>query len=522
MSQIQSKWIFILNGIWYCQPQLIFETCLQNGITIIFTVGEIMKIINKLSIVLVVCGFLMLGWHTTVLSQQSGSKAVTDSKGSSFPVPEMLGRIEVGDGFHIGLSTSYSGTVTFVKMDEPDIGATASSNFSGLKSTILFDDLGLPPGRYDITESFSTTLSGSSLFIPFPSLDLGAGFDTWGANLSAGATITVNASVTVTSASVSGDFSGPLGLRLPAPPPSSLTVRATVTKEKGETISYSVSFTATVHKETSLTTKELPHPPEFTEPAAEATYDAGTFDEGTTVMFNVAAINPNLPARGEVTIGASGDPVALGAALTDGVFSWLIPGNTVTADEDTKTLTVTFTATLVVDGLELTSTLTAAITVNNDEDIPPQIIITPAEIPPVKEGEMVQFTVVVNHHRAFTLTDSGVPSGASFNSTDTNIWEFSWTPGDVVPIPDLTANFTVTVTATDDTAATLFTTKDVTITVINVEPIALTVTGETSLEEGQTVTLQLSTDDPLGQTPTYSMNSIPGATLDPDTGIFEW
>ncbi len=216
-----------------------------------------MKTINKLSIVLIVCGLIMLNWHTTALSQQIGDQTISYSDSFEFgPLSDPPGRIGEGDSVTISLALSSSATMTLVKVDEPDIIASISTSFSGgiLMWEFLFDDLGLPPGMYEITESFEGTLSGSlGMFGDLPPVEVSTDFDAWQANLSRGAIIIVEAVAQVDAASVGGDFVGPLGMPLPSPIPSSIKVRATRDIESGEMMSYSVAFTATLHKETSIT-----------------------------------------------------------------------------------------------------------------------------------------------------------------------------------------------------------------------------------------------------------------------------
>ena len=804
-----------------------------------------MKTINKLSIILIVCSLMILSWHTTALSH-TDTQPVSGSDSASFVMPDPPGAAFAGQNFFINLSVSNSATITFVKLDEPGIGTTVSrsTSFGGGTNTweFPFDNLGLLAGKYEISESISGALSGTSLFVDFPGLDLSATFDTWTSEILPGATITVEHTVNITSAGTSGDFS--MVGTIDSPPPSYFTMTVSATRDIPEfddddppkpipgtnIVSYGAFFYANVTKTTTITGGILPlafthptseptyavdvneceelsftvaaadgagnpadnitamgelpgtpefdgslfswtppedtvaegtqafyftfiatkgdhktldvtvivhnvpppditadgvpeipvdegtslsftvsavdgddnpvpvetvlsaepfatlgatfdgsqfswpeipweavtfdevtkdytftftatltigecvlttplavtitvndvpkppelstdgfltyemdegeaveftvtaidpdgdnanvtismdsdippglgatftpgtgafswsipfnavdpaggtftvtfnaidedeqsaepltvtitvtdvplNPPEFTAPDAEAPYeyDAGEYDEGESVTFNVTAINPNLPdVPGEVTIVPSGEPVGLGATLIGDEFSWDIPANAVNPPDDSDLFTVTLTATITVPGEILTSTLTVTIMVNNFGGVPPQFVeVGPQE---VKELETLRFTVVANYDRAFTITHSGdsFDHGATF---DPGTGVFEWTPdtNTVTPFP-LTAGFTATFTATDDIDGTLFSTMNVTITVEDVTEITLTSIGDRDVNEEETLTIQLSNyaDDPLGQTLTYSMNSIPGATLNSTTGEFQW
>ncbi len=288
-----------------------------------------MKTINKLSILLIVCSLIMLCWHPPALPQQAGDRTVSDSmnvkfplpdlsgiisENTEFPLPDPLGIISEGDSFTIGVSLNCSATMMLVKVDEPDKGIikSISTSFSGgtLIWEIPFDDLGLPPGRYEITESFTSTLSGISPHVVFNPLEYSTDFGTWVANFSAGATIIVNVVATIDNASVSGDFTGPLE-HLPSPPPSEFSVRIRATRDIPEIddegniiegtniISYSGEFTVIADKETSIIPAPIHVPGDY--PTIQAGIDAAS--DGDTVLVADRTYtgegNKNLDFRGK-------------------------------------------------------------------------------------------------------------------------------------------------------------------------------------------------------------------------------
>ncbi len=112
-----------------------------------------------------------------------------------------------------------------------------------------------------------------------------------------------------------------------------------------------------------------------------------------------------------------------------------------------------------------------------------------------------------------TYSVTGLPSGATFTaSTKTFTWKPSFTQA---------GTYTVTFKAT---AGTLFSSKTVTINVVNVNrPPVLISPGNKTVNENVLLTFTLSATDPDGGTLSYSAVNLPlGATFTPSTRTFSW
>ena len=218
---------------------------------------------NRLFIGLIILALVILGSSTKTWSQQSGEASLGDSAIVRMPAPANL---PAGTVLTADLSITGEATMTLTNID------TGQSNTISVPSTggsinmeVDFDSLGLPPGLYRIEEAFSGTVVGNSPFISFDPLYLNAEFESWEANIYAGAKIILNATANG-SGSISGDFTGDTGNLNPVPA-TIWGLPITLQKDiKGpnpgpaDIVEFNLSFNAILTEETSLIQTSPPNP----------------------------------------------------------------------------------------------------------------------------------------------------------------------------------------------------------------------------------------------------------------------
>ncbi|BDZ66599.1 putative Ig domain-containing protein [Methanobacterium ferruginis] len=221
-----------------------------------------------------------------------------------------------------------------------------------------------------------------------------------------------------------------------------------------------------------------------------------TIDTNHQLNFTVVGYDPD---GDTITYSASNLPEGATFNPTTGVFSW-----TATSDQ-TGTYHVTFT---VSDG-NATISKTITITVNTA----PTLDSIPDKT--VDENEKLNFTVVGHDANGDTLTysASGLPEGASFNST-TGV--FSWTP-----TYDQAGTYHITFTVSDGISSD---SKEITITVNNINRApTLNTPNNKAVGANQELNFSITGNDPDGDTITYSASNLPeGANFNSATGEFTW
>ena len=215
------------------------------------------------------------------------------------------------------------------------------------------------------------------------------------------------------------------------------------------------------------------------------------------------------PSQGIRQIGATIDPAT-------GQFEWT-PDETAGGQSFDIVVRVTDAGTPA-----LSAQGTFQITVNEVNQAP---VLATVDDLTVSEGDLVSldFTATDADEPAQTLTyaiDPGSPAEATF---DTATGQFRWTPGE----SDGGAQYTITVTATDNGTPALSDFTSVTITVgeVNSAP-TITDPGQQLLEMGETLSLPLEASD-IDQPPntlTWSLDAgAPVAVvLDSNTGQLAW
>ncbi len=221
-------------------------------------------------------------------------------------------------------------------------------------------------------------------------------------------------------------------------------------------------------------------------------------NEGGSLFFTVSGSD----ADGDLlTYSATGLPSGATLDSVTGAFSWT-PNFTQAGNYP-----VTFTITDTLDG---SYSETVWFTVNNVNRPPLFNSIGNQE---VNEGQSISFTLLASDPDGdqVTYTATGLPVGATLDGTT-----FSWTPG-----YDQAGSYSVTFQVSD---GVLTDSETVTITVTNVNraPI-LGAIGAQSVDENQNLEFTVSGSDLDGDALTYSSSPLPdGATLNPQTGAFQW
>ena len=225
---------------------------------------------------------------------------------------------------------------------------------------------------------------------------------------------------------------------------------------------------------------------------------AKTVSEGSTLAFPITASD----ADGDtLSYGASNLPSDASFNSSTGSFSW-------TPDYTAEgTYSVIFS---VSDGTD-SAMATVSITVNDVNRSP---VLSNIGSQSVSEGSSLSFTVSASDSDNDNLTFSAVnlPSGASFDSSSRH---FSWTPGNAAA-----GSYNVTFTVSDGQATD---SEVVAISVgdVNQTPVLASV-GSQSVNEGSSLSFNLSGSDADGDALTYSATNLPpGASLS-SAGAFNW
>ncbi len=238
-------------------------------------------------------------------------------------------------------------------------------------------------------------------------------------------------------------------------------------------------------------------------------------DEGTALTFTATAVDADTPANGlmfslagTVPAGATIDPIT-------GVFTW-------TPTEAQGPGLFTFDVVVTDDGSPALSDSESIQVTVNEVNLAP--VVTAVANQAVDEGSLVTVTLTATDSDlpANSLTWSLItaPARAMINPTT---GEFSWVPSEAEG-PGI---FTVTARATDNGTPTLFgeTTFTVTVNEVNAAPV-LTAIGNQTVDEGTLLTFTATATD--GDLPanglTFSLEGLVpvGATIDPQSGVFNW
>lgn len=286
---------------------------------------------------------------------------------------------------------------------------------------------------------------------------------------------------------------------------------------------YLLSFTATDNgnpsrsetRTLSITVNNVSVPPTISVPQ-----DTYNISEGQQVVFTITALqgcqNQNLTINtGNLPPGAVlGDLVPNGPRVSR-EFRWT-PNFT-----QAGSYPITFTAADANDPNAISSKLVTLNVV--DFNLDPQLN-APATPLTVNVGQQLIFNVSATDPDAgqtVTLTATGVPAGATFNTTPGNP-----ATGTITFTPNFAqvTNFTVTFTATDNGQPQRTTNRNVIIIVSGECDPLLTVPSTVAAVEGLPVSFTvLGAPKCPGQTVTLSATSLPPrATFNPQTGEFNW
>lgn len=148
-----------------------------------------------------------------------------------------------------------------------------------------------------------------------------------------------------------------------------------------------------------------------------------------------------------------------------------------------------------------------------NENTPPSFDAIPAKT--INENQELKFFINATDVDGDPITYSaqGLPTGATFNSTTK---EFSWKP-----TYSQAGNYSVTFTAHDGNSPS---TISVSITVVDVNSVpVISPISDKSVNEGTTLTIDVSATDAEGDVLLYSATNLPtGATFDAATHKFSW
>ncbi|GEM_PF-358006 len=220
---------------------------------------------------------------------------------------------------------------------------------------------------------------------------------------------------------------------------------------------------------------------------------------GEMVSLNVSASDPNGDG---FTFSATGLPIGLTIDPTTGEIS-----GTVTAVPGDYSVTVVVTDDAIPNKID-SETFTWTITPNN----PPVIVDVADLVTPQTTFVSLQVSASDPDGHAITFSAAGLPAGLSINPAT---GEISGT------VTDLQGAYPVQVVATDNGIPNLSDTTNFTWTIAappNQAP-QLTNLGDQQDEEGATVSVVASANDPDGDELTYSAIGLPGGlTMNPATG----
>ncbi|MDP3580705.1 MAG: putative Ig domain-containing protein, partial [Ignavibacteria bacterium] len=148
-----------------------------------------------------------------------------------------------------------------------------------------------------------------------------------------------------------------------------------------------------------------------------------------------------------------------------------------------------------------------------NENTPPSFDAIPAKT--INENQELKFIINATDVDGDPITYSaqGLPTGATFNTTTK---EFAWKP-----TYSQAGNYSVTFTAHDGNSPS---TVSVSITVVDVNSVpVISPISDKSVNEGTTLTIDVSATDAEGDVLLYSATNLPtGATFDAATHKFSW
>ncbi len=237
--------------------------------------------------------------------------------------------------------------------------------------------------------------------------------------------------------------------------------------------------------------------------------------EGQILSFAVSARDVDTPAQTLAYSFDSGAPVGASLDSATGVFSWTpnsaqVPStNLVTirvTDNGSPVQSATVVVRIVAVKLNHAPTLSAVSDQQITEGSPWTLALTAAE---VDAGQTLRFSLL-----------STPPSGLSLDATSGVL---SWTPQEAQG----PGGYPISVKVADDGTPSLSATQSLTLYVaeVNAAPQLASVPDQV-VQQGGTLTLTLAgTDaDVPANSLTYAIdnNSLPGATLEPATGVLTW
>ena len=237
-------------------------------------------------------------------------------------------------------------------------------------------------------------------------------------------------------------------------------------------------------------------------------------NEGSTLNFSAAATDSDFPAQSLVYSLDSGAPFGASIHASTGLFTWT-PTEAQGPGTFAVTVRVTDNGIPALDDFE-----TFTITVGEVNQSP---VLGAIGNKSVDEQQLLAFSVTASDANdvpanSLSLSASGLPSGASFNSATGN---FAWTPNE-----SQQGTFLVTFTVSDAGIPSLSDSEQITITVneVNDAPI-LTPIGDKSVNEqlllAFTVTASDANDVPANLS--LSVSGLPiGADFNSETGAFAW
>ncbi|WP_029917607.1 putative Ig domain-containing protein [Pelobacter seleniigenes] len=221
--------------------------------------------------------------------------------------------------------------------------------------------------------------------------------------------------------------------------------------------------------------------------------------EGSLLTFKVSASD----ADGDsLSYSASGLPVGASFNSSTQTFSWT-PDYTAAGS-----YAVTFA---VADG-QIVDSETVTIVVNNVNQAP---VLGSIGSKIVAEGSLLAFSISASDADGDSLsyTASGLPSGASFNSSTRT---FSWTPNYTSA-----GSYTV-IFGVNDGSATDNETVTITVSNVNQAPVLNSI-GTKTVAEGSSLAFTVSASDVDGDSLSYSASGLPaGASFNSSTRTFSW
>ncbi len=252
-------------------------------------------------------------------------------------------------------------------------------------------------------------------------------------------------------------------------------------------------------------------------------------DDSETITISVSNTNraPVLDAVGNKSVDETNElSVQLSATDPDGdAVTYTIAGAPAGSTFDTNTGLFTFTPTYDQSGNYNVTFGTTDGTLSTSEEVTISVgnVDRPSVLDAIgdketSENSNLTFAISATDPDgdAVTYTATNLPAGATLNEV-TGV--FSWTP-----TFDQAGNYSeIEFTATSGDAL-LTDSETISISVSNTNRApALDAVGNKSIDEGGSLSVQLSATDPDGDAVSYTLNSTPaGATFNPETGLFTW